>query len=179
MKKVAQYSAEMADREAIRDCLYRYARAVDRKDIELSRSLYWPDASVDFDKAMQLDSSDEIHEVMEPIWESMFPSKHMMGNMLIEIDGDKAYVETYHYSFDRGKNPDGSDYERVSSGRYLDQLERREDEWRFKHRVHVLDWNQVWAAGEDDGVLGRLRGMDPTYTGARKPDDQIYKILKA
>lgn len=179
MRKVTQFFAEIADREAIRDCLYRYCRAVDRQDMELVRTLYWPDASIDYHPLMQIKSADEIHNTMAPIWAAMSPSKHMLGNILIEIRGELAFVETYHYSFDSGTNPDGTGYDRVSSGRYLDELERRDDEWRFKHRVHVLDWNQVWAVGEDGGVNGRLAQMLPGYTGAKKPYDRSYSIMPA
>ena len=35
---------ELADREAIRECLYRYSRGVDRLDADMLRSAYWPDA---------------------------------------------------------------------------------------------------------------------------------------
>ena len=41
---VAQLVAELADREAIRDCLYRYCRGVDRCDEQMLRSAYWEDA---------------------------------------------------------------------------------------------------------------------------------------
>ena len=36
--------AELVDREAIRDCIYRYCRGVDRADEAALRSAYWPDA---------------------------------------------------------------------------------------------------------------------------------------
>lgn len=45
--KLSQIREEMADREAIRDCLYRYARGVDRCDEELLRSAYWENAMDD------------------------------------------------------------------------------------------------------------------------------------
>src|SRR5579862_3908887 len=44
IRTVAQIKDELADREAIRDCLYRYCRGVDRCDMELLRSAYWPGA---------------------------------------------------------------------------------------------------------------------------------------
>lgn len=36
--------SELLDREAIRDCLYRYCRGIDRGDEAALRSTYWPDA---------------------------------------------------------------------------------------------------------------------------------------
>jgi ketosteroid isomerase-like protein len=179
MKKVQQYMAEMADREAIRDCLYRYCRSVDRFDVELMRSTYWPDASIDYGPTLRAKSWDEIIKLLRPHLEGMYPSKHMLGNILIEVAGDKAYVESYHHSFDSGKNPDGSEYERISSGRYLDQMERRDGEWRFLHRVVVLDWNKMWPVGPDGGVKAVLREMPPECVGARKPHDRVYTVLKA
>lgn len=38
---------ELADREAIREVAYRYARGVDRLDAEIMRSAYWPEATDD------------------------------------------------------------------------------------------------------------------------------------
>ena len=35
----------LADREAIRECLYRYCRGIDRLDEAALRSAYWPDAT--------------------------------------------------------------------------------------------------------------------------------------
>ena len=44
IRKVSQIRDEMADREAIRDCLFRYCRGIDRMDAETLRSAYWPGA---------------------------------------------------------------------------------------------------------------------------------------
>ena len=43
-RKVAQIAAELADREATRDCLFRYCRGIDRADPDLLRTVYWPGA---------------------------------------------------------------------------------------------------------------------------------------
>jgi hypothetical protein len=39
----SRIALELADREAIRECLYRYCRGVDRLDADMIRSAYWPD----------------------------------------------------------------------------------------------------------------------------------------
>ena len=36
---------ELLDREAIRACIYRYCRGVDRADEATLRGTYWPDAT--------------------------------------------------------------------------------------------------------------------------------------
>jgi hypothetical protein len=38
---------ELLDREQIRDCIARLARGEDRRDAELIRASFWPDAAVD------------------------------------------------------------------------------------------------------------------------------------
>jgi len=48
-KTVAAFGLELADREAIRDCLTRYARANDRCDEALRASVFWPDATTEYE----------------------------------------------------------------------------------------------------------------------------------
>ena len=47
MPKIADIRDQLADREAVRDCLYRYCRAIDRCDFELLASVYWRDSTED------------------------------------------------------------------------------------------------------------------------------------
>ena len=45
MEQICQADLQaLLDREAIRDCLNRYCRGIDRADEELLRGVYWPDA---------------------------------------------------------------------------------------------------------------------------------------
>src|SRR5436190_1393604 len=122
--KISQLSHEMADREAIRDCLYRYARGVDRCDEEMLRSAYWEDAVDD-----HLEFSGTREEFLAyalPGLRSMDQRQHIIANILIRIDGARADVESYFYGYQRLR-PDGGDpRDFIGAGRYLDQFERRD-----------------------------------------------------
>ena len=52
----------------------------------------------------------------------------------IDIDGDEAHAESYFLSVIR---VDGSSKLRLTAGRYVDRLERRDREWRIADRVVV------------------------------------------
>ena len=45
-------SVRADDRESIREATFRYARGVDRLDVELMKSAYWPDATDGITHAM-------------------------------------------------------------------------------------------------------------------------------
>ena len=91
IRTVSQIRDELADREAIRDCLFRYARAVDRLDENLLRTAYWPDA-ID----THLEFSGNVEEFIAwafPKMRAMDQTLHIIGNILIRLDGTTAAVE--------------------------------------------------------------------------------------
>src|SRR5579862_3112791 len=47
---VSTFRDELADREAIRDCIYLYSRGLDRCDADLLASVFWPDARIEADR---------------------------------------------------------------------------------------------------------------------------------
>ena len=102
IRTVSQFRDELADREAIRDCLYRYSRGVDRCDEEALRSAYWEDA---FDDHVLFSGTREpfIAWVL-PALRAMERSMHMIGNILIRVHGNHADVESYYYGYHRLHN---------------------------------------------------------------------------
>ena len=88
---VARFREELADREAIRDCLYRYARGVDRCEEELVRGVYWEDA-ID-DHVLFQGGREELLAWAMPILRSMIQRQHSISNILIRIRGEQADVE--------------------------------------------------------------------------------------
>lgn len=163
--------AELADREAIRECLYRYARGVDRLDADMIRSAYWPDC-ID----SHLDFSGNAEEFIAwsfPIMGTMDQTQHIIANVLIAIDGERADVEAYFYGYHRINTPDGK-ADVIGAGRYLDAFEKRGDEWRIFRRMVMTDWFRQYADSADweAGMLGLKPPM-----GGRHPDDPSYSLL--
>lgn len=162
-RATAEITQELADREAIRDCLYRYCRGSDRLDPELIASTLWPEATADYG-SFKCGSAQEIVETVVSALKQMEQAKHQIGNCLIEIDGNFASVEAYSLGFKRASKPDGTRYERVTSSRYVDRMERRNNEWRVLKRLVLTDWAQEFPAND----IGN---------GARKPKDRSYEFL--
>jgi len=171
IRTASQIRDELADREAIRDCLYRYCRAIDRCDMELLRTAYWPGA-ID-DHTGFRGTVEEFIAWALPILRGMEQSVHMIGNVLIRVEGAAAAVESYFWSVSVVTAP--TTRETTVCGRYLDRFERRNDEWRIAARMVVHDWFRErpeagdWSAGPF--------GMAGLERGAALPHDKSYQWL--
>lgn len=124
-------------KDQIRDVLYRYARGVDRKDVELLQSCYHPDA-IDAHWSFIGNGLEFAEEILEPHQMGSVPVyKHYITNILIELDGDRAFCES-SYLFTQSMQLDERHRAAMTAeGRYLDIFERRNDEWRIYHRLLV------------------------------------------
>ena len=171
IKTVSQIKDELADREAIRDCLYRYSRGIDRCDMELLRSAYWPDA-ID-DHTGFRGTRDEFVAWAHPKLQSMEQNVHMIGNILIQLDGASAAVESYLWSV--SVIPGERRQATFVCGRYLDRFERRADEWRIANRLVVHDWFMDGVA-PGDWAIGPF-GTTGLERGVLMPDDKSYAWL--
>jgi ketosteroid isomerase-like protein len=167
--KLTQIQREMVDREAIRDCLYRYSRGVDRCDEEMLRSVYWEDA--EDDHCLFVGRREELIAWMLPLLRAMESSQHTIGNVLIRIHGDYADVESYYHGYHRMSDGTKS-FDSIQAGRYVDRFEKRDDEWRIARRKVVVDWFREYDdAG--DWAKGPL-GHPEIKPGARFPVDYSY-----
>ena len=169
--KVTQFRDELADREAIRDCLYRYCRGIDRMDAESLASAYWPGA-LDHHTGFDGSVEDFISWAL-PRLAAMEQGMHMIGNILIRIEGETAKVESYLWSV--SVLPGESPRRVVTCGRYNDRFEKHDDEWRIAERWVVHDWYEE-VANSGDWDVGPF-GMSGLLRGAVKPLDQSYGWL--
>lgn len=162
----------LADREAIRDCLYRYCRGIDRLDAEALRSAYWPDGT-DNHGAYKGSAQGFIDMALEKL-QGAGRMVHSISNILIELRGDVAAVESYFQAWQADRDAQGQPQETFLCGRYVDRFERRGGEWRVADRTVVYDWirQTPLPPGTDLERFGVRQPM-----GGRKPDDAVYALL--
>jgi len=160
-------------REAIREVLNDYARGVDREDLELLRSCYHPDA-VD----VHWTFIGNAHEFAQDVIDKMggLPNKkHYITNAAIELDGERAFVESSFLATQRIPLDGGRVADLQAEGRYLDVFERREGVWRIAHRHMVTEktWSVVGAAPP---TVGAGRPVpDERQRSGKFPDDPVYR----
>lgn len=171
-RKVSEIALELADREAIRDCLMRYPRAVDRNDLDIFPGFCWPDAverhAGVFEGSM-LDYFQHVHAIEKKVE----VTQHFYGNMLIEIDGLVARTETYVFVY-QGHDNEGVKSMFLAGGRSLGTLEKRDDEWRVIARSLLVDWVKI----VPDIISDLADPLAHKINGARKPDDPSMDHFK-
>jgi hypothetical protein len=155
---------EVIARLEITDVLHRYCRAVDRRDPDLLRSAYHPDATDDH--GVYAGPVEGLVEFM--LGDGLEMIHHAISNIVIERDGDVARVECYLDAVHRRVDDTGS-WDELLKARYLDRFERRDGEWRVAHRIVVLEraYTTVAIGGKRAGTAttwGRRDGADPSYT---------------
>lgn len=162
----------LLDREAIRDCLYRYCRGIDRLDEAALRSAYWPDA-VDDHGAYKGSAAGFIDMALVKL-QKAGRMIHQISNILIELQGDVAAVESYFTAYQEETDAQGQALETLLCGRYVDRFECRGGEWRVAARTVVYDWMRQTPLPQ--GLSAESFGLRQP-TGARCPTDPVYALL--
>lgn len=143
----------LLQRDKIRECIVRLARGEDRRDGELIRASFWPNATTDY--GIFAGHFNEYFAWIIPGSPAIPVTQHMLGQSLIEMRGDAALVETQVVSYHR-VNMGAEERDTTIGGRYLDQMEKRDGEWRIARRTMLYDWFQDFGVSVDwsRGVMG-------------------------
>lgn len=165
---------ELKDRQDILDCIQRESRARDRQDVAMIESCWWGDG-VDEHGAVVSKAFEYAARANKGHSSNFNMTSHNITNCLCEIKGDTAYCESYVMGglfWLDGKTTT------IAFGRYIDQLERREGEWRIVTRRCTIemsaDTDGTWVYSKN--VKGFLKGLwnkdDPSYQRpiVSKPD---------
>ena len=127
----------LVDRAEITDLLTRYARAVDRQDWDLFRSVFTPDARIDYTQVGGVAGNlDEVVGFLSEVMTMFETIQHLISNIDITIDGDEAKVAAMVYN--PLKLPDSPVW--ATGGWYHHELVRTLEGWRSRSLVEEASW---------------------------------------
>jgi SnoaL-like domain len=167
----------LLNKQAITEVLYRYCRAMDRIDREMTLSIWHPDGTCNYS------STEGVADMLFRDYlvgstkarQGFANHSHQITNILIELadspGGDRAVSEAYFTASLQTPPSDGKVLEHLWRGRYLDRWSKRAGAWAIDHRQVVFD---SYTPYEFDA--GRLKGM-PLALSRRDRDDPSYGHL--
>lgn len=128
----------VADKLEIQEALTRYATGVDRRDWELWRTVFTEDATLDYSSVGgPTGSRAEVGAWLEESMAQLPMSQHLISNVAIDLDGDRAAVVAMFY------NPmqlPGMDELSFCGGYYHHDFVRTADGWRSEKLVEENLW---------------------------------------
>lgn len=156
---------ELRAKQEVMSLIQRESRARDRQDVDQIASCWWEDGQDEhgafiYPAATYPESANAGHQA------NFRQTSHNITNQICEIDGDTAYCESYVIGGLYWKDEDKVS---LGIGRYIDQVERRNGEWRMHTRRCTIemtgDCDAAWL--KSDAVKGFLKGLwsreDPSY----------------
>jgi hypothetical protein len=159
-------------REQIRDVLYRYARGADRADLELFKSCYWPDAT-DLHWFFN-GNAHEFSDYVIPLLREIPNSQHSITNAIIEVNGDRAFVECQWYVIHHIPLDDERVVDQQVEGRYLDVFERRRGVWKIFHRQTAMEAFREHVLRRED-IRRDIYPAESPAVSKRQPHDAVYQ----
>ena len=162
---------ELIAKDAVRDRLFRYCRAVDRGDLEGLRDCYWPDATDDHGAI-----NGPVENFLSWAADVIPVAKrgiHQMHNIILDIKPEGIASESYFTAYDLRPDEHGNLRQWLMMGRYIDWFIERDHEWRILKRLVVFDWVEELPLF-DESEADRFGVRQPI--GGRFPDDPIYNL---
>jgi 3-phenylpropionate/cinnamic acid dioxygenase small subunit len=159
----------LADEHEVRQVLYRYCRGIDRREFELVRACYHPDATDEHGPFRG--NLDEFIEFCRNGLRQYERTMHFLGNILIEpVDDERLLSETYAIAFHRlAPRGDRPARDHVVGLRYVDRFTRYEGAWRIRQRTCVFEWART------DPVPAGWNLTEEFRMGTHGHDDFIFE----
>jgi len=145
----------------------KYMRGLDRLDAELMKSVFFEDAWCEYG-FINCPAGEFVDFCMMALGGHV-ANHHMIGNVLIEVEGDEAFGEVYFHAYHKSPVPSGDGFEDlIIAGRYLDRYEKRGGVWKYAYRAEVNDWSRTTPTNDPyfDMMTNGLRGS--------RQDDRVY-----
>jgi hypothetical protein len=155
----------LLDKQAIRELSCLYMRGLDRLDGDLLRSVFWPDAYCEYG-FMNGPALQFVDFALGALKEHR-ANHHMIGNVMIDVEGEQAYGEVYFNAYHKVPSEEGFD-DVLIAGRYLDRYEERDGVWRFAYRSERVDFSHTRATNDP------YMEMAPDSLFGSRQDDAVY-----
>ena len=165
---LAQLRAEvryLRDRQDILDVIVRESRGRDRHDEDMIASCYWPEGA-DEHGPVPFPASEYPSIANQGHVGAFSMNQHNLANHSCEIDGDTAYCETYVVGTMLSHDEQTCT---MAAGRYMDQLEKRDGEWRILWRRSTVE-----TAMEGDASWLHRPPVKGFLRGTRDREDLSY-----
>jgi SnoaL-like domain len=138
----------LLDREKIRECVALLARGEDRRDADLIKAASWPDSTIDY--GIFRGNFDEYLAWVVPGTPAVVVTQHVLGQSVIDPQGDAALAETHALSYHRLDLGDG---DAVIGGRYLDRQDIHDCLVRFSRGMDRFDRDLFLSAFHPDATI--------------------------
>jgi len=149
--------------------MQRYARGLDRLDVELVRSCYFDDCIEDHGHFVG--NPDGFIQWANATAELFLWTHHAISTHNCELDGDDAHTETYfNYTGVREQSPHF-----MSTGRYIDHFQRRNGEWRIANRVVIIEGTYDVPESAQTALMPPAYGPDEVFPASRDNNDVSYQ----
>ena len=122
----------LAERSIYRN-LVAFARAMDERDWQAFAAITSADLTANMGRG-ELTGRDAIITFMRSFLDNCGPTQHLLGNVTIDVDGDRAKSSAYVCDMHLG-NSDHPDLTFRTLGRYKDEWVKIDDCWRMVRRV--------------------------------------------
>jgi hypothetical protein len=129
----------LADQAEITAVLVRYAEGLDRRDLDAVRSCFAPDVQAEYAGVVLAPGVDALIEHVS-IVSSFVGSMHLMGNAVVDVDGDGAHSTCRCVAYVLRETPDGVRLF-MRGLTYEDDWSRGVGGFRITRRRHVPEWS--------------------------------------
>jgi hypothetical protein len=141
--------------EAIQHVISRYFYSMDSRNFKLLKTCFTQNAKAEYDGGRKVFlGRDSIVKGLRGIKRFKY-SHHLIGNMMVEIEGVVAKTDTYVVAFlllDKKNTPARII---VRGLRYLDNLSKTKEGWQINHRIHIPLWQYELDAVKPEFMLSK------------------------
>lgn len=157
-------------KQEIMELSCRYMRGLDRLDRNLLLSVFARGAWCEYG-FVNCEAPAFVDFALNALKEHA-ANQHMIGNVLIEFEGEQAFGEVYFNAYHKVPGDTGFDDVTIA-GRYLDRYVQEDGQWKFAYRSELVDWSRTEPTADPyfeqaaDGLRGG-RQDDAVYDTARR-----------